>query len=713
MKIKKKLLLGYIGIALFIVVIGYIAVKISQRTLQKSIGDASVLLVERTMSEIDRDVYSRIESIQYLSESPLLQESIKSSNKEFEAMPNRNAYIAKKEKEWASVSKETVTPFMQKLINSRLSEKLMQRIEFYERIYKLKVFSEMFITNRYGVIIAQTGRASDYYQADEQWWQKAKKAGLYVGDSEFDESVGTYAIPICIRINDNNKKFLGVVKCCLNFKDITNIIKKIETEVEYAEHNINKHKAYKTLEFKLLTKNGILLYSTAKFKMFQNIYNKTIARFHGSQNLAHKDYFIKSGNTPSGGEELVAHVHSVGYKDYKGLGWVLIVEQKTKEIFAPIVELKNIILYASLFLLMLALILGLYLAYSIASPITKLKNATTEIGKGKFSTEIEIKSKDEIGELATSFSHMVKDLKDSRDDLEKSKAEISKFADILENKVRERTKELENSQIATLNIMEDVQESYSALQKSNGEIKVLYKRLEEKNKELEKINQLKSDFVSTVSHELRTPLSIIKESISLIYDKVIGDINTQQENILATATKNIDRLARIICNLLDISKIEAGKIELHKEQIDIVEIAHQAASSFRLQIEAKGLKLKTNFPEKSIILSVDSDSLIQVFTNLLNNSIKFTKKGYIEIAVIEKEKNIECYVADSGIGISENDLPKAFNKFQQFGPFSESGEKGVGLGLSIARGIIETHKGRIWAESKLGKGTKFTFTLPK
>ena len=258
------------------------------------------------------------------------------------------------------------------------------------------------------------------------------------------------------------------------------------------------------------------------------------------------------------------------------------------------------------------------------------------------------------------------------------------------------------------------------LTKANVGIKDLYKELETKAREVEKLSQVKSDFISMVSHELRTPLSITKEGISLVLDKTVGEINEKQEKVLSTARSNIDRLARIIDDLLDVSKIEAGKVELKRELVDMAGLIRQITSSFELKLKEKNLELKVNIPEKQIDAYVDPDKIAQVFTNLMGNTLKFTDKGYIEISLQEKEKEIACIVADTGSGIAEEDLPKVFSKFEQFGRLPGSGAKGTGLGLAITKGIIELHGGKISVESPAWpslpagmQGTKFSLNLPK
>ncbi|MCK4883030.1 MAG: diguanylate cyclase [Candidatus Omnitrophica bacterium] len=276
---------------------------------------------------------------------------------------------------------------------------------------------------------------------------------------------------------------------------------------------------------------------------------------------------------------------------------------------------------------------------------------------------------------------------------------LAKEYEIVERKIKEA--------------QEDVEAHEWGVAKTNEAIKLLYKELEEKNKELQDLDRLKSDFISTVSHELRTPLAITKEGITLIQDGILGEINEKQEKVLVTARDSIDRLARLITSLLDISRIEAGNIEIKKSMISVTKVAEQVASFFETKAADKGLELRVNVPEAGVDAYADNDRIIQVFTNLVGNALKFTDAGSIEISVEEKEDEIECSVADTGKGVTEEDIPKMFVKFQQIGRVHGDGERGTGLGLSIARSIIEMHEGKIWVESEIDKGTKFIFTLPK
>jgi PAS domain S-box-containing protein len=227
------------------------------------------------------------------------------------------------------------------------------------------------------------------------------------------------------------------------------------------------------------------------------------------------------------------------------------------------------------------------------------------------------------------------------------------------------------------------------------------------------LDKRKTEFISIVSHELRTPLAITKEGINLLMDKVPGEINNKQDKILSNVKENIVRLERMINDLLDISKIEAGKAHLKKELTSMNDLIGKIVASFEQKVRMKGLELKTRLPKDDIYIFIDEDKIIGVFTNLIGNALKFTQEGCIEISVKEFENVLECTVADTGIGIAQEDLPKVFGKFEQFGRSHNSGIKGTGLGLSIAKSIVEMHSGQITVESEPGKGTKFIFSIPQ
>ena len=255
-------------------------------------------------------------------------------------------------------------------------------------------------------------------------------------------------------------------------------------------------------------------------------------------------------------------------------------------------------------------------------------------------------------------------------------------------------------------------EKWGAL-KTNQAIKFLYKELDKQNRDLQSLDQLKTDFINIASHELRTPLAIIKEAVSQLLDGLHGSVTLKQRDFLMLCLGDVDRLKRLIDDLLDISKIEAGQFKLIQEHVDIVSLARRVMASFSIKARSANLELRENFPSKEAMAFVDKDSIIRVFTNLIGNAMKFTVEGYIEVSVEDKADSVHCAVSDTGRGISEYELPKLFSKFQQFGTAGSGAEKGSGLGLNISKGLLDLHHADIWVESSINKGTKFTFTLLK
>ena len=263
--------------------------------------------------------------------------------------------------------------------------------------------------------------------------------------------------------------------------------------------------------------------------------------------------------------------------------------------------------------------------------------------------------------------------------------------------------------VAEVKMRKEVEE---ALQRSNDGIKILNKELQNTNAKLREFDQRKDDFVNNVSHEIRTPLTIIRESISQVADGLFGEVPARQKHYLNKSLLSVDRLAHIINELLAVAQIENLKLQVVKTKVRMASLIEDVMSNYEAKAHAKGLALKCELPQADLHASIDQEKVLQVFGNLLSNAIKFTEKGHITISIAEKEEFIECSISDTGKGIGQEDIPKLFNKFEQIDRHQYD-EKGTGLGLTISKGIVELHGGNIYVISEEGKGSTFTFTLPK
>lgn len=242
----------------------------------------------------------------------------------------------------------------------------------------------------------------------------------------------------------------------------------------------------------------------------------------------------------------------------------------------------------------------------------------------------------------------------------------------------------------------------------------LIAQLQDANEQLQSIDQMKSNFISMASHELRTPLTTIKAFVELLLMKQ-GMPEELKTKLMTTVNLETDRLARLVNDLLDLARIEAGSVKWEKDEVCLEEVFKSVIASMGVLFENKGLRVTAAFGSPLGRLFGDRDRLIQVVTNILSNAVKFTKPGgAIHIAARRENSpaQIVVEISDTGMGIRKDDLELIFEKFHRADDKQSAGIEGTGLGLAITRQIIEYHGGRIWAASTYGKGSTFTFTLP-
>ncbi len=236
----------------------------------------------------------------------------------------------------------------------------------------------------------------------------------------------------------------------------------------------------------------------------------------------------------------------------------------------------------------------------------------------------------------------------------------------------------------------------------------LYERLRE-------LDQMKSDFVSNVSHEFRTPLTAIKASVDNMLDGLTGPLNEKQIRYLTRVKSNTDRLARLINDLLDLSRIEAGRIDLKPTYLALVPLAKEVTESLSTVAREKLISLEVASQDSSVTAWADRDKVAQVLMNLIGNAVRFTPAGGKVTVAVESNGDewVQISVADTGPGIPPEEANKIFDKFYQVDQVDKQKTKGTGLGLAISKGLVEMHGGKIWVESETGKGSNFSFTLPR
>ncbi len=343
------------------------------------------------------------------------------------------------------------------------------------------------------------------------------------------------------------------------------------------------------------------------------------------------------------------------------------VENSTTQIFQVIFRIT--------FVAIIFGILGVYvlIRYFLAVPLEKFVVGTHKVAEGDLTYKINILSDDELGDLAQSFNGMTSDLKKSRE-------EVQAHTDTLDREVKERTKELQES-----------------LEK------------------IKMVDRMKTEFLSMVSHELKTPLTPVCEYTSLLIDNILGPLNQKQMDALKTIKRQSTHLDHLIETILDVSRLEMGKpFAIHKEFVSIPVILEDVQEAINMEIQKKAINLEISIQENIPTIFADSGALKRLMLNLIGNSIKFSPHGgRIKVSFTAIDHAIKCCVTDSGIGVAKENLDKIFDKFFQVDSSFTRESGGIGMGLAIAKGIVESHSGKIWAESPgLGYGTMICFTLP-
>ena len=348
-----------------------------------------------------------------------------------------------------------------------------------------------------------------------------------------------------------------------------------------------------------------------------------------------------------------------------------------------------------LVILAIGLIASYFMAATIAAPLVTVSSAALDIASGNLSRSVKVSGNDELSDLAKCFNQMSAAL------AERDK-ELSTTNQRLEEMVKKRTEQL--------NIKADELEQRNIL-------------LIEQNERIREADRLKSEFMATVSHELRTPLNSIIGFSKLLLRSSESKLTEDELRDLSSICNNGERLLAIISQILDISRIEANKLELQRRMVSIFSIVDDVVQSLQPQASAKGLNLVLQVKETLPDVWADETRIWQVIQNLTSNAIKFSKQGTITVGAevvkgseargeVENLDYIRCFVQDEGIGIAKKDQAVIFQSFRQVDGSTSRRQEGVGLGLAIARRLVELHGGHLEIESTLGVGTCFLFTLP-
>jgi two-component system, NtrC family, sensor histidine kinase KinB len=429
-----------------------------------------------------------------------------------------------------------------------------------------------------------------------------------------------------------------------------------------------------------------------------------------------------------------------------------------------------VVLFTSIFAIALILFASVQISRTIIRPAEKLTEAARRIGQGQLNQKIDISTNDEIGELGSEFNKMTERLRAyeamnvSQLIVEKKKSEaiVASIPDpvimadqgnnvLLMNEAAKRLLQVHGTgwqgkplsdivvderwlallagggvsaddhakEDALLSIQRPGQEvlyfrpRQTTIVDESGNILGVVTLLQDVTR-FKNLDRMKSEFIATVSHELRTPLTSINMAVDILSQEVLGKVNDTQRDMLATAKDDCERLTKLVKELLDMSRLESGKYELKQERINLRSLVEEALKPLRLQFREKGIHLETEIAESTPDVPGDQQQLSWVVTNLVSNALRYTPaEGTVTVHADIIDDSVRVSVKDSGRGIPRDAVEVIFDKFVQIKQATDATPGSVGLGLAIAKEVVEAHGGKIWVESSIGQGSTFFFTIPR
>jgi len=558
----------------------------------------------------------------------------------------------------------------------------------------LKVYRDITFINSDGDVVASTG-----YNYWGDWKQRKEFKNALAGKTSFSNVLispdfSTHIINISSPVYKNSEVY-AVVVIQLDIRDIISTISHFSVD--------------KTGYAFLLDQDDRIIAHYNKELVLTNL-NSEIKRQINS--LATEISFVENQKKMLGAFFTKHRQQSIKPINNTAPDWKIVIVQAEQEVYLPLSVTRWRIIRASTILFLVVILLGMYFSRTITRPIEKLIFGATKIGEGDLSHRVEITSKDEIGHLAESFNHMAEQLtasnwsiQSANNDLEEelsrrmvAEKELLKAQNELEKRVDERTKELIETNIrlkTEISERKDVQKAL-LIEKEHAEI----------------ATRAKSEFLANMSHEIRTPMNAILGFAEILEKEIV---DSQHKKYLETINSSGKTLLNLINDILDLSKIEAGKLDLNPTPISLRSISEEIGAIFSQKLDEKGLDYKLdidpNIPEAVML---DEVRLRQILFNLVGNAIKFTEVGSIELALKVISHNddsntceIIITVSDTGIGIADDQAVVIFEAFHQQNTPENTFYGGTGLGLAITKRLVEMMNGIVSVDSEVNVGSTF------
>jgi len=735
MRLRALLLLGYAAVIGILLVSGAVITASARTGMKTTIERDAEALAAALMDEIQLALRERVQMLQaFVGVSPDLHRVVEESNTAYAAKGSADAIEADIDADdaaWCAAKGKPPTPAMMRILTGEASEILRRTMDFHERQRGTQVFAEIFVTNRYGANVGQTGRTSDFKQDDEEWWDVAWHNGAWISaEVGLDASAGVHSLDIGVRVENAETQPIGVLKAVMNVNVVREIIE------EFGERS-----RLEGAVIELLDAGGSLIHRQGEPEAFgQDLSDEEAVRalLVGGEGAVVE--------TTSRGETLRAYVGARGSRNCTTPGWSLILNQPTDRAYGPLNDMTRRSLLVGILGASLALIVGWSISVVFGRMAQRLEG-TSEALRG---SEAHVRSivtsavdgivtADTVGRIETfnpaaerifgrtaadvigrNLTLLMPEPFASEHDVFLRRYRETGQQRVLGTQFEVRGLRADGTEFPLDLALGEIEEAgrhrYVGILRDASGRHEARRALEDAKEAAEGASQSKSRFLANMSHDLRTPLNAIIGYAEMVAEELeeraepalvadLGKIRTAGMSLLG-----------LIDEILDLSKIEAGRVETFAEPFDLNDAMTEIEATVLPLMRNNDNTFELDAPPGLGTVHSDCTKLRQILLNLLSNASKFTQAGRIELRVrreaAEPHDWMEFRVRDDGIGMTPEQLETIWDAFAQAEASTTRRYGGTGLGLTITRRFTELLGGSVAVISQPGKGTTFTVRLP-
>ncbi|MCK5145361.1 HAMP domain-containing histidine kinase [bacterium] len=665
MKYETKLALQIFTLGTIILAIGlFTAYRYNSRAILQHELNHTELVVDAVSGNFEQLLLEKVKTNQTLSITPIINNALITSNCTFGNLSEkeRNEKIYLQNEQWKATEDEK-DAFILEFTHNSVAQFLKEQQNNLKGEY-----GEIFLTNKYGALVASTAKLTTFAHAHKYWWKGAYNNGLgavFLDDRGYDNSVDGYVLGVVIPIKEENK-IIGMLKVNLNILGaISEMILNSQNETAG--------------DFKLIRSGGEIVFERESAPLSTRIpnllYKKLQSIDEHSFQYDDSDNKWLIGNSEVGitskdaeGYLFGGSFESVDHKKGNtGESWHIINSRNLATILEPLKDSTLIILAVGFLLIIILAIVAFIFGKLAVNPLKQLIEQSKKIAKTDFSARIVVSRKDEIGLLGKAFNKMA-------EELEKTTTSLKKL--------------------------------------ESSEQKIL-----QQNKKLQDLNATKDKFFSIIAHDLKSPYSSMLGFSGILYNE-FDDYDTQeQKQFIKIIHSELQNAFKLLENLLYWSHSQMNTIDFYPEKENLFLISQETIGMLRLSAINKSISLINEIP-KHIFVKTDKNMFAVILRNLVSNAIKFTpKQGTVEVAACtitnkNNQEYAEITIKDNGVGVLGEIQSKLFDISESTSTRGTENEAGSGLGLILCKEFIEKHNGKIWIENEMEKGSKFIFTIP-